>query len=144
MISSPSTHLKPGWHAPRSEAWCPQKKPWVGAHPDERPSCLSAETQSQGSVCTQISGTAAWAHRPKSPVWVHTPISGLGPTPETSRGCTPRSAVRLHRRTGPKPGIGAQPDQQPGCPLTTTSEEQVLNNSDLAPAHRALRGLLTL
>ena len=94
-ISSPSTHLNPGWRSPRSADWapklksqegahtdqslgCPQLKSWVGAHPDQWLGCPSTQTQSWGSVCTQISGLAVGVHRPKAPGWTCTSIKGLG------------------------------------------------------------------
>ena len=48
------------------------------------------------------------------------------------------------QRTDPKLGICAQLDQQPGHQQATTPEELLLNNSHLAPVHRALQGLLAL
>ena len=66
-ISSPSTHLKPGWHAPRSAEWVPTPetpsghphlKPLVGVQPDQR--------------------LAAPARRPKAGDWPHNPTRSLG------------------------------------------------------------------
>ena len=159
---------------------------------------------------TLISGPAAWAHRPKAPQWACTPISGLGPTPETPGGRTTWSAAGCPRRTGPKPagdqcasrsargclgtqtqsawvgrasisGLGAHtwnpewvptPETLGGCaprsaagfpvhrpeagdrpcnPINSLAAHRqphlkapILNNSHLAPVHRALQGLLTL
>ena len=82
QISSPSTHLKPAWRVPRSVDWAPTTETPVGAHPDQCP--------------------VESAHRPKTPGWVRTPVSGLGPTHETSSGCPTRSEAQLPGRTGPK------------------------------------------
>ena len=142
--------LKPGWRTSRG----PHLKPRVSASPDKLPSCLSAS--------------------PKVPQWVRTPISGLGPTPETPVGGRPdkRPAAWEHRQTAPgwarnwisgwlplaqihsrglatnqspKRRSATQPHQRPGCLQATTAKKSTgSENSYVAPAHRTLQGLLAL
>ena len=190
--SSPSTHLKPGWRAPRSEDWAPTTETLGGCAPCSTTQLPERTDPKRPSGC--ITQSVSWDPHPKPQVGMHLdqwpgcpqlkPRVGVQPTsdllpwlhrPEVEHQCASRSATQLpgaqtqsawvgshldqlpgrqHLKprvgahpiprvaapsTGPKPGIGLQPDQQPGFPRATTPK-----STHLAPAHRALQGLLAL